>query len=244
MTTTTTPSIDVPLDQLRANADFQPRVELPDTQPFNEKHVKQLMASNAEVWPPLLVTPNNVGGYDVVSGFHRLEAAKRLGLQALQCIVQLDAGYPEAFTANMGHGLPLTTEDRKAYARWLHEQEPTLSYRELGRRCGLNHHTIKKAITGGQDAHSGNGSPSASNSQQPQPLEKLIHLTWQAIQEGAGENRLAQFFSRKTSRQQRAQYIASMLANVENDNQQREVAAALHAFSLALYDGTQPFLSK
>ena len=108
------------LHKLHADERYQPRIA-----GLDEKHIKLLLASDPDTWPPLLVTPNDVGGYDIIDGFHRFEAAHRLGLKELLCIVQAGAGYPEAFEANQRHGLPLSLEDRKDFARWLHEQSPT-----------------------------------------------------------------------------------------------------------------------
>jgi ParB-like chromosome segregation protein Spo0J len=130
----------ISLSQLRADEDYQPRLE-----GLRESHIRLLMASDPATWAPLLVAPSDEGTFTVIDGFHRLEAATRLGLTALSCVVDPRAGYPEAVAANLRHGLPLALADRKAFARWLADEEPGLSYRELGRRCGLNHETVKRA---------------------------------------------------------------------------------------------------
>lgn len=136
----TTKQASVPLSMLRRDADYQPRGNGLDAD-----NLERLLASDPDTWPPILVTPNGEG-YTVLDGAHRVEAATRLRLPALRCDVVQDGGYHDAVEANLRHGLPLSKEDRKEYARWLHEQEAHLSYRELGRRCGLDHKTVKAAL--------------------------------------------------------------------------------------------------
>lgn len=146
MTTLAGAATILPVEQIHLNVCFQPRLDVEDETPYHEKHVKQLVASDPEQWPPLLVTPNAEGSFDVVDGFHRLEAAKRLGIHDLPCVIVPNADYDTCFEANMRHGLPLTTEDRKAYARWLREQQPELSEVEISKRTGLSRNTVRKAL--------------------------------------------------------------------------------------------------
>jgi hypothetical protein len=116
-----------------ADEGFQPRREL------NESHVRQLMVSDPDTWPPLTVAVSDDGTYF-------------LGLETLACVMEPGGGYPEAFAANQRHGLTLTVDERKDFVHWLAEHEPGLSYRELGRRSGLNHETVKRALTEPEDA--------------------------------------------------------------------------------------------
>src|SRR5262249_3477547 len=101
----------IPLAQLRPNPDLQPR-----DRGLDDRHVRLLIASDPATWPPLGVTPNDEGGYDIYAGFHRFEAGRQLGLAALPCVVDPDAGYPEAVADNLAHGLPLDLRDRKTFA--------------------------------------------------------------------------------------------------------------------------------
>lgn len=223
----------VPLDRLIADERFQPRTNGKD-----EQHLKLLLASDPATWPPLLVTPSETGEYLIIDGFHRYAAAQRLGMKELPCSMLYGAGYDAAFAANLKHGLPLSIDDRKAYARWVHEHYPDLSYREIGRRCSLNDKTVKAALmdAGAENPRAGRGVRTNTD-----PIIKLMTLAVQAVQDGTGTSKLAQFFSRKTDRQQRAAYVSTVLSSIEDD-QQYDVAEALYAFSLALYDATQPLV--
>ncbi len=156
----------IPLHKLRADEQYQPRMN-----GLSERYIQLLLASDPGEWPPLMVSPNGAGGYYIIDGFHRYEAARRLGLKEVRCVVQEAAGYPEAFEANLRHGLPLSLEDRKAYARWLyHNALPrgqSLSYREIARRSGLSDKTVKAAIEG--DAEN-----PQSNRVQRDPIDRLL----------------------------------------------------------------------
>lgn len=56
--------------------------------PLDERHVDKIVRKYApELWMPLLVAPMP-RGYAVVEGQHRYEAAKRLGIMLLPCVVK------------------------------------------------------------------------------------------------------------------------------------------------------------
>ncbi len=156
----------IDLHRLRADERYQPRLN-----GLNGRHLALLLASDPAAWPPLVVSPHRDGGYRVVVGFHRFEAARRLGLDRIGCVVVEGAGYREAFEANLSHGLPLSIEDRKEYARWLHHDGVTsgqsVSYREIGRRTGLSDKTVKTAIEG--DAEN-----PQSDRRQRDPIDRLL----------------------------------------------------------------------
>lgn len=152
----------VPLSLLRRDTDFQPRGN-----GLDPDNLERLLVSDPETWPPILVTPNG-DGYTVLDGAHRVEAATRLKLSALRCDVIDNGDYPDAVQANLRHGLPLSKADRKEYARYLFEQDPSLSYSELGRRCGLSDKTAKAAV---HDADS--DTPSTSN-RYPNDAARLV----------------------------------------------------------------------
>lgn len=172
---TTTDLVTVPLDRLIPNREYQPRAA-----GLSEAHVRLLMETGADTFPPLLVSPNADGTFDVLDGFHRLDAARRLNVAALPCLVSPEAGYGEAVAANLRHGLPLSMADRKDAARWYSVWEPDLSYREIGRRCGLSDKTVKRAIETG-DSES---EPSPRNA--PDPIERLVTLAYRTYTDRHG----------------------------------------------------------
>jgi hypothetical protein len=155
-------AVELPLQLLRDGelddgTVFQPRVR-----GLSEEHLERLRASEPDRWPPLIVTPRPDGYYDVVDGFHRLSVARERGLASLPCNVVTGAGYPEAVEANLRHGLPLSREDRKEYARWLRREYPSWSYRQIGEKCSLHHETVKAAIEGDGTA-GGNRQPGSAS---------------------------------------------------------------------------------
>jgi hypothetical protein len=144
----------IPLDQLHVDAEYQPRETL------SREHVERLRRSDPASWPPLLVAPAEDGGYLVLDGAHRLEAALDLeladgshgALAMLPCRVVPEADYGLAVRANLDHGLPLSTSDRKVYARWLHTEYPDWSIRHIARECRLAQHTVEAALADEQTA--------------------------------------------------------------------------------------------
>ncbi len=219
------PTAVIPLEQIWADEAYQPRDEL------KESHVRLLMASDPATWPPLLVAPtDDGGGYRVIDGFHRLEAASRLGLQTLPCIVDPAAGYFEGFAANLLHGLPLTLGERKGFVRYLHEEEPHLSLRELGRRAGLNHETVKRAL---DEDESGGGN---RHTAQPDPIARLVRQVERTYRDGAGRTWLG--FGKAGNRNV---FRRALEAYAEEDRP--AVARAMLAFGHACVAAAQPFLA-
>ncbi len=133
-------TLDLPLDALAPDEGYQPREGLdPD-------HLERLRCSDIADWPPLLVSPvsDEAPGYFIIDGFHRYQVAKERQLQTIRCTILPDAGYEEAFAANLKHGLPLSMQDRKAYASFLHEHYPEMSTREIARKAGLSQSTVSQ----------------------------------------------------------------------------------------------------
>jgi hypothetical protein len=214
----------LPLAQLRADDDFQPR-----SGGLSEAHVRVCCESDPASWPPLLVTPNEAGGYDLIDGFHRFEAANRLGLQALPCRIDPAADYFTAVAANITHGLPLSLADRKAAAVWLAEQEPDLSYRELGRRVGLSDKTVKRALT---------EEPSAENPHaKTSPIRTLVRQVERTYRAGEGRTWLG--FGRDGDAKAFRREI-----DAYDPDDQPDVARALLAFGHACVAAAQPYLTE
>lgn len=213
----------IPLTQLQADESYQPREALKDA------HVKLLMASDPTTWPPLLVTPGPDGRYLIIDGFHRFEAATRLSLVSLTCRIDPNAGYPEGFAANLNHGLPLSLNERKAFACWLRDAEPGLSLRELGRRSGLNHETVKRAL------ETEEVEPVARARVTPDPIRDLVRQVDRTYRSGVGRTWFGMGRAGNLTAFQRE--IASY-----DPEDQPEVAQALLAFGHACVAAAQPFL--
>ncbi len=127
------------LKELKVDPSLQPRVSGTDPD-----HVRVLGEAH-KAWPPLKVVRQD-GRYLLVDGFHRLEAARNLGLEtvpveALQTPKDGDLR-ALAFSLNASHGKPLSLDDRRAFAERLLRDRPHLADREIGRRCGLSGNTV------------------------------------------------------------------------------------------------------
>lgn len=218
-----TPSV-IPLVLLHANENFQPRYG-----GLVEAHVRLLMESDPATWPPLLVTPADEGGYDIIDGFHRYEAARRQGTLALSCRIDPDADYPDGVLANITHGLPLRMEDRKIAAQHFHSDHPEWSYRELGRRTGLNHETVKRALearrTHDSDQHRA----------KPDPIEKLVDQVYQTFSGGYGRSWFGFGHDGNAKPFRRA-------IETYHDEDREGVARAMTAFGHAIVAAAEPYL--
>lgn len=136
---TTTPST-INISQFIIDDALQPRCEGVD-----EAHVRALVEV-PDSWPPVAIVQNAQGERILVDGFHRLEAARRLGLATIPArVIEFPCDgdlFRLAFELNAAHGKPLSLADRKAYARRLIGSQPNLSDREIGRRTGIHHETV------------------------------------------------------------------------------------------------------
>ncbi len=222
---TTTDLVTVPLDRLVANPNYQPRAA-----GLSASHVRLLMETGADAFPPLLVAPNADGTFDVIDGFHRLEAARRLNVAALPCLVSPEADYGEAVAANLRHGLSLSMADRKDAARWWADHAKDLSYREIGRRCGLSDKTAKRAVES-----SGEESKPSSRSS-TDPIERLVSLTYRTYTDRHGWKRFG--FggdgNQKAFRREIETYP---------EDERTAVARALSAFGQACLEASQLYSS-
>ena len=132
-------SVSVAVRELQVDPSLQPRVGGVDAD-----HVRTL-EEMPDSWPPLKVV-RRLGSYLLVDGFHRLEAARNLGLESVQVeVVEVppDADLHElAYALNVNHGRPLSLADRRAFAERILRGQPHLADREIARRCGLAANTV------------------------------------------------------------------------------------------------------
>jgi len=212
-------AVRIPIEKIFPEEGYQPRLK-----GLEVKHVGLFLNSEPGSWPPLVVAPKQ-DGYAIIDGFHRYEAAKRLGLQELLCRIEPSAGYPEAFEANVRHGLPLSLEDRKAYARWLYEHErpngARLSYREIGRRCGLSDKTAKSAVEG-------------TDAENPRPAREALDPEERLLR---SVEKIVYFDEQVPGKWYVRHYIGFF-----EEGYQREVAESFARFGRSLVEGAKPYL--
>ena len=211
----------IPVDRLVLDADYNPR--LSGTQ---AAHVRRLLESDPDDWPPIIVTPWDDSTYLILDGSHRYSAAIALGRQSLLCRVIEGGGYPEAFEANRQHGLPLASPDRKVFAVWLRDEYPDLSLREIARRCGLHHNTVKAHFEGADDE--------VGPAPRTKPVaDKLVSLVIRATDRNEG---IGLF-----NRDKRAELLREHIDSYDNDLR-TDVAHALHVWGRAMQSAATAYL--
>lgn len=116
---------------------------------LNETHVVDLTLSKYDDWLPVRVTSTSLG-YLLYDGYHRREAAKRLGLGGLKATCRTfktENDVIEAtFRSNLTHGLKASVETRSDYAYWLHITYK-LTQEEIAKRVGITQSAVSRAIT-------------------------------------------------------------------------------------------------
>jgi hypothetical protein len=104
----------------------------------DEEHVNSLIEVINRV-PPIIVDQRTMM---VIDGFHRTEAARRAGYGEIRAVLfsgtRTDV-LALAIKANVGHGNPLTREERRAAASMLLGRVPDRSDRWVAEICGLSH---------------------------------------------------------------------------------------------------------
>jgi hypothetical protein len=107
----------------------------------NQDHVRTL-AELQDKTPPITVHRRTMR---VVDGMHRLRAASLRGQETIE-VHFIDGPEDELFVmavqANVTHGLPLTTSDRKAAAQRIIGTNPTWSDRRIAAVVGLSGKTV------------------------------------------------------------------------------------------------------
>ena len=190
--------------QIVANDANQPRID-----DLDEAHIEQL-ALIPDQWPPLIVV--EIGGEHIlVDGFHRLQAAKQLGLQAVPVsIVDVPTDgdlIALAFQLNSKHGRPLSLADRKQHAGHQLRANPSQSDREISRKTGIAAGTvavIRKALEDGAQIEQAPERVGADGrSYSTQPARQLGELPEANLGEWVGDG-LKDLFSSKERRNMRA----------------------------------------
>lgn len=147
----TTPNAEprtVQIADLVLNPAFQVRSR---TNPATVENYRQVYKSGGEM-PPIQVAVVN-GAACVVDGWHRIEAARKLGWHAMPAIITTateSEALWSAAQANLKHGLPLKPAEHRrvflAYVKTNHHLDHRgrlKSYREIGADLGKPHTTIR-----------------------------------------------------------------------------------------------------
>ncbi len=116
--------------------------------PLKKAHLDQLLRSDPQTWPPILVT-RCTQGYIVIDGSHRWQVAEAKGarLHATCKPFQTDEDViKEAFRSNLTHGLTASRETRSDYAYWLHVTYPKMTQAAIADEVGLKQPTVSAAI--------------------------------------------------------------------------------------------------
>jgi uncharacterized ParB-like nuclease family protein len=117
------------------------------------KEYAEAMAAGAK-FPPVIVFHDGTN-YWLADGFHRLEAWKRNGVETVKAEVKegsrIDA-LKFAFTANNGHGLRMSNEDKRQVVLIVYENRIALglgevpSGRAVAEMCGVSNHFVDKQL--------------------------------------------------------------------------------------------------
>jgi|SRR3954451_3698991 ParB-like chromosome segregation protein Spo0J len=127
---------EVPIAELRVGPSLR-------EEGLDAAHVDTL-AELEGAWPPILVRRDD---RSVVDGQHRVAAARRLGLRALQ-VEWFDGSAKDAFVefvrCNVGHGLPLGLGERRSAAGRILLSHPERSDRSIASVCGVSPKTVAR----------------------------------------------------------------------------------------------------
>lgn len=130
----------LPIESIIAEFENQPR-----TDDLDDTYIQQLMEV-PDLWPAVRVVRIDGNIYLLVDGFHRHEAASRLGLSDMRAIILDDPLNGDrlslAFELNAQHGRPLSRADRRGHAEYLLKRDPHQSDRSIAQRCGLSAATV------------------------------------------------------------------------------------------------------
>jgi hypothetical protein len=153
----------VPLSGIRFFRDAWPREYL------DPERVEDFAALYREHGPDALpaidLLDDGRGGFLILDGVHRIEAAKAAGLEALPArVFQPPAGvdlvkftYYEALRVSAFSAKPLTRAEKQKAIRKILAELPNASDREIARLVGVDHKTVGRLRRGAQPAVHGPG---------------------------------------------------------------------------------------
>ena len=110
---------------------------------LDREHVA-VLAERAEQWPPIVV---HRADHSVVDGQHRVAAARQLGLGHIRAVWfdgSADDAYVEFVRCNVGHGLPLSLDERRAAVRRILQTHADRSDRGIAELCGVSPKTVAR----------------------------------------------------------------------------------------------------
>ncbi len=128
---------------------------------LDEQRVQQytIIIENGGEMEPIIVFQDVSGDHILADGFHRVEAYRRAGRDAIKARVSkggYEAAYEYAENANLEHGLAYSNDDKKNILRrritqgrtWFEWSDdgklnPLVSYNEMARQLGVSQPTIK-----------------------------------------------------------------------------------------------------
>ncbi len=128
--------LEIPLVELRASPSLR-------AGGLDAAHVATL-AELAPNWPPIVV---HRADRTVVDGQHRIAAATRLGLACLPAVLfdgTADDAYVEFVRCNVGHGLPLSLDERRGAVQRILRTHPDRSDRSIAELCGVSPKTVAR----------------------------------------------------------------------------------------------------
>jgi hypothetical protein len=136
--------VEIPLAEIVARADTQMRVVGIDPGTV-ASYAEDMKAGST--FPPIRVYHD--GEYHLADGFHRVEAARQIGVETILAEVEQGTSRDAilaACAANATHGLRRTNEDkRRAIMAMLQDPEwAAWSDRAIAKACGVDHKSVAK----------------------------------------------------------------------------------------------------
>lgn len=117
---------------------------------LNQDAVERYMENFDQLPPIVLFDVRGFEEYILADGFHRIEAAIRLGHETIKSDIMtgsLNEAMEYAVKANIKHGVPLSTAERESAVLRLKRLHPQWSYTQIGNAMGLSHSTVSMTIS-------------------------------------------------------------------------------------------------